>query len=94
MADYGYQFDRHHLAFKMFRHCEVNALDLTQNSSSISLKIMFKVLLYGGKIVRYAAPQGTRVYGQSKFRFTKEACGYSYVLLRSLLYRARLVYWF
>ena len=81
-------------AFKMFRRMELLALGLTQNRFSISPEITFKVSLSGGKIKTFAAPQGTRVYGISKFKFTKEAFGYGYVLIRAFFHRTGLIYWF
>lgn len=81
-------------AFKMFRRSDMLALGLTQNRFSISPEITFKVLLSGGKVMSFAAPQGTRVFGVSKFRFAKEAYGYSHVLLRAFLHRVGLVFWF
>ncbi len=81
-------------AFKMFRRCDMLAMGLAQNRFSISPEITFKTILSGGKIKSFAAPQGTRVYGISKFRFSKEFFGYSYVLLRALLHRTRLAFWF
>ena len=81
-------------AFKMFKRTDLLAMGLTQNRFSISPEITFKVLLSGGKIVSFAAQQGVRVYGISKFKFIKEAFGYSYVLLRALLHRTGVIYWF
>ena len=81
-------------AFKMFKRMEMLALGLTQNRFSISPEITFKAILSGGKVETFAAPQGTRVYGVSKFRFTKEAFGYGYVLFRAILHRTRLILWF
>lgn len=81
-------------AFKMFRRRKTLAIGLSQNRFSISPEITFKTLLAGGKITSFAAPQGVRVYGQSKFSFIKEAFGYSYVLLRALLHRTGIVLWF
>ena len=81
-------------AFKMFKRTDLLALGLTQNRFSISPEITFKVLLSNGKVESFAAPQGTRVFGISKFRFTKEAFGYGYVLLRAFLHRMGLIFWF
>ena len=81
-------------AFKMFKRRELLSVGLTQNRFSISPEITFKVLLSGGKVKSFAAPQGSRVYGVSKFRFIKEAFGYSYVLARAFLHRIKLIYWF
>jgi len=81
-------------AFKMFRRTELLALGLTQNRFSISPEITYKAILSGSNVVTYAAPQGTRVFGSSKFKFRKEAFGYSYVLLRALLHRIGVILWF
>ena len=81
-------------AFKMFKRTDLLAVGLTQNRFSISPEITFKVLLSGGKVKVFAAPQGTRIYGVSKFKFRKEAFGYGYVLLRALLHRLGILYWF
>jgi len=81
-------------AFKMFRRTDLLALGLSQNRFSISPEITFKAILSGSNVVTFAAPQGTRVFGVSKFRFRKEAFGYGYVLFRALLHRMGLVLWF
>ena len=81
-------------AFKMFRRTDVLSIGLTQNRFSVSPEISFKVMLSGGKIMTFSAPQGSRIYGISKFRFTKEAFGYAYVLFRALLHRMGLILWF
>jgi len=81
-------------AFKMFHRCEALALGLSQNRFAISPELTFKTILSGGSLVSFAAPQGIRVSGKSKFSFAKEAFGYSYVLIRALLHRMRLVFWF
>jgi dolichol-phosphate mannosyltransferase len=81
-------------AFKMFRRIDMLAIGLTQNRFSISPEITFKALLSGGKVMSFAAPQGTRVFGISKFNFAKEAFGYGYVLLRAFFHRIKFVFWF
>jgi dolichol-phosphate mannosyltransferase len=81
-------------AFKMFKRTDLLAVGLAQNRFSISPEITFKVLLSGGSVQSFAAPQGTRVNGISKFKFVKEAYGYGYVLLRSLLHRMGVILWF
>lgn len=81
-------------AFKMFKRRELLAMGLAQNRFSISPEITFKVILSNGKVESFAAPQSTRVFGVSKFKFTKEAFGYGYVLFRALLHRIGIVLWF
>lgn len=81
-------------AFKMFRRREMLGVGLSQNRFSISPEITFKSILMGGDIKYVAGAQGTRVYGVSKFVFRKEGIGYGYCLIRALLHRYKLAYWF
>jgi len=81
-------------AFKMFRRREMLGVGLTQNRFNISPEIMFKSILGGGRVEYIAGAQGTRQRGRSKFVFHKEGIGFGYCLVRALLHRHKLIYWF
>ncbi|OVE82422.1 glycosyl transferase family 2 [bacterium M21] len=81
-------------AFKMFERKMVLAMGLTQNRFSVSPEITMKLVLNNAKIKYIPGRHGERENGVSKFRFTKEAAGYLYVVLRTFLHRRRLTYWY
>ncbi|XAT61175.1 glycosyltransferase [Rhodobacteraceae bacterium Araon29] len=81
-------------SFKMFDKRKVLALGLSSNRFNISPEIMFKAILAGFKIQFLPGAQGTRVGGVSKFNFIKEGPGFSLCLIRSLLHRKKIVFWF
>lgn len=81
-------------AFKMFRRREMLGVGLSQNRFSISPEITFKSILSGGEIKYVPGAQGVRARGVSKFIFRKEGIGFGYCLLRALLHRAKIMYWF
>jgi len=81
-------------AFKMFRRQEMLGLGLSQNRFSISPEITFKSILTGGEISYTPGAQGVRARGVSKFKFHKEGLGFGYCLVRALLHRTKIAYWF
>jgi len=81
-------------AFKMFRRRETLGVGLSQNRFSISPEITFKSILMGGTVRYIAGAQGVRERGVSKFIFRKEGLGFGYCLIRALLHKSKLVYWF
>lgn len=81
-------------AFKMFRRRETLGLGLSQNRFSISPEITFKSILTGGRIAYVPGAQGVRARGVSKFVFHKEGLGFGYCLLRAMLHRFKIAYWF
>jgi glycosyltransferase involved in cell wall biosynthesis len=81
-------------AFKMFRRREMLGVGLTQNRFNVSPEIMFKSILGGGRVAYIPGAQGTRRRGVSKFVFRKEGIGFGYCLVRALLHRHKLIYWF
>ena len=81
-------------AFKLFDRRKILCLGLSSNRFSISPEILFKSFLAGYKVSFLSASQSVRSQGVSKFHFTKEGPGFFHVLLRTLLHRSRLMYWF
>ncbi|MFB9159182.1 glycosyltransferase family 2 protein [Chromobacterium violaceum] len=81
-------------AFKMFRRTKVLATGLSANRFNISPEIMFKAILSGMKIKFISGAQGTRVGGESKFKFHKEGIGFGMCLIRAFCHRKGLIYWF
>jgi dolichol-phosphate mannosyltransferase len=81
-------------AFKMFKREKIMALGVSSNRFNISPEIMFKAVLAGYRYGFISAGQGTRELGESKFNFKKEGFGFGMCLIRGLLHRLNLVYWF
>jgi len=80
-------------SFKMFRRVDVLALGVHSNGFSISPEIFFKVLLSGERVEYISHSQGVRLYGESKFLFSREGFGYSYVLLRAWFHKLGILWY-
>lgn len=81
-------------AFKMFKKVKITSMGLSSNRFNISPEIMFKSILSNIKILYISGSQGVREKGVSKFSFLKEGPGFMICLIRAILHRKRIIFWF
>ncbi len=81
-------------AFKIFNRKKILSLGLSANRFNISPEIFFKGFLADYKIVFVEGAQTHRESGVSKFIFYKEGPGFIWCLIRALLHRKKIIYWF
>jgi glycosyltransferase involved in cell wall biosynthesis len=70
-------------AYRAFDLEFVRGLNLSSGGFEISPELTLKTWVQGGRIAELHGQQGRRIAGESKFIFSKEAYGYSRVLLHA-----------
>jgi dolichol-phosphate mannosyltransferase len=74
-------------AYRAFDLEWVRGLDLESHGFEISPEVTLKTWLRGGRIAELRGRQGRRIAGESKFLFSREGQGYTWVLVKATLER-------